>query len=242
MNCGNCGNPVREGDVFCMSCGFRLASAAPVAPVAETPAATVETPVAEAPAFEAPAAPVETPVAEAPAFEAPAAPVETPVAEAPAFEAPAAPVETPVAAAPAFEAPVVPVVAPVAEAPAQLDVPCDADLPPFNPGSSEASSAEPVNASPAPVSDIPEQYTQPVPEPEPVEVQSSAPIAETSQHPDNFAAMPSPNAGNTFTDIGAPAEAPAATAPAAGGLFKERTSWKDEGLNNGGIVNKGPKR
>ncbi|MBR3033186.1 MAG: zinc ribbon domain-containing protein, partial [Clostridiales bacterium] len=27
MNCVNCGNPVRDGDVFCMNCGFKLAAA-----------------------------------------------------------------------------------------------------------------------------------------------------------------------------------------------------------------------
>ena len=82
MNCSNCGNPVREGDIFCMNCGFKLDSAAAPVP-APAPVEAVPAPV-EAPA---------EPVLDAPAavFDAPAAPVEAaPVApEAPAFEAPA---------------------------------------------------------------------------------------------------------------------------------------------------------
>ena len=74
MNCGNCGNPYREGDVFCMNCGFRLIpevpAEVPAAPVAEAPAA---------PAFEAPAPVV-------PAAEVPAAPVEDKLPEPPPFQ------------------------------------------------------------------------------------------------------------------------------------------------------------
>lgn len=62
MNCMNCGNELKPGDMFCMKCGTRVE-----APAAETPAAPApETPVAPAP--ETPVAPV------APVEPAPAAP------------------------------------------------------------------------------------------------------------------------------------------------------------------------
>ncbi len=256
MNCINCGNPVREGDVFCMNCGFKLADAAaaapvettqvPETPVYEAPAA----PVAEAPAFEAPVAPVaETPafeapvapVAEAPAFEAPVAPV----AEAPAFEAPAAPVaEAPAFEAPAYEAPA----APVAEAPAF-------EAPAYEAPAFEAPVAEPASANTfdaaavaAPVAAVaaapiaamedalpeppPFQPSQPV-QPEFAEGTASTPINDASAYPNQFAgggAGPVPGA-----------EAPSAAKSAADELFT-RKEWKDSRVNNGGIVNQGPKK
>ena len=64
MNCGNCGNPYREGDVFCMNCGFRLIPEVPVEVSAEVPS---EVPV-EVPS-EVPAAPVEDRLPEPPPFQ-----------------------------------------------------------------------------------------------------------------------------------------------------------------------------
>ena len=46
MNCSNCGNPVRDGDVFCMNCGFKLLSDA-ASSIPEIPV------VPEVPAFDA---------------------------------------------------------------------------------------------------------------------------------------------------------------------------------------------
>ena len=228
MNCINCGNPVREGDVFCMNCGFKLADAAaaapvettqvPETPVYEAPAA----PVAEAPAFEAPVAPV----AETPAFEAPVAPV----AEAPAFEAPVAPV----AEAPAFEAPA----APVAEAPA-FEAPV-AETASANTFDAAAVAAPVAAVAAAPIAAMedalpeppPFQPSQPV-QPEFAEGTASTPINDASAYPNQFAgggAGPVPGA-----------EAPSAAKSAADELFT-RKEWKDSRVNNGGIVNQGPKK
>lgn len=268
MNCPNCGNPVREGDLFCMNCGFRLADAA--APVAEAPAAAavvepvaetpVVEPVVEAPAFEAPAETPVVPVEAAPAAPAeeevvlmgdvcaetpdsidpvPAAPVETPIAEAPAYEVPVAPVE-PVVEAPVYEAPVAensaapmavaaaaPVAAVVGAVEDRLPEP-----PPFNPGSSE------VVSEPQPAMGVPEQFQQP-------EAQFQQPEAP-AQAVEGSASAPilAPGQFGSTTGAGAEAAVPQADAAksAADALFtKQRSSWKDEKLNNGGIVNKGPK-
>lgn len=180
MNCGNCGNPYREGDVFCMNCGFRLIpevpAEVPAAPVAEAPAA----PVAEAPA--------------APAFESPAPVV-------PAAEVPAAPVED------------------------KLPEP-----PPFQPGSSEVT-GEPAYSG----IEVPEEAAAPMPAPVPVEGTPSAPVAGDNQYAAPFASSSVPDASYTpdagFTQPKADIE----------NTF-QRKSWKDEGLNSGGIVNQGPKR
>ena len=93
MNCVNCGNPMNDGDRFCMNCGFAAAAAA--APV-------VEAPVVDAPVVDA--APVDVaPVEAAPVVEPiPTMPVETPIEAAPVVEPiPSMPVETPIDAAPA---------------------------------------------------------------------------------------------------------------------------------------------
>ena len=201
MNCSNCGNPVREGDVFCMNCGFRLAGAAPIE---------------AAPAAEVPAAPVETaPVAETPVYEAPAAPVEAPV-----YEAPAAPVEA------AAVAPVAPVMAaPVAEAPAAPVEERLPEPPPFNPGATE------VAGQPEPLTDVPQEYTQPVEPPAPVEGTPSAPVAG-----DQYAA---PFATASVPEGEVLPEGSVAPKNDLENMFT-RKSWKDEGVNNGGIVNRGP--
>lgn len=220
MNCINCGNPVREGDVFCMNCGFKLADAAAAAPVETTQ-------VPETPVYEAPAAPV----AEAPAFEAPVAPV----AETPAFEAPVAPV----AEAPAFEAPVAPVAeAPVFEAPA-FEAPV-AETASANTFDAAAVAAPVAAVAAAPIAAMedalpeppPFQPSQPV-QPEFAEGTASTPINDASAYPNQFAgggAGPVPGA-----------EAPSAAKSAADELFT-RKEWKDSRVNNGGIVNQGPKK
>ncbi|MCR5275914.1 MAG: zinc ribbon domain-containing protein [Clostridiales bacterium] len=179
MNCFKCGNPVRDGDLFCMNCGFKLADAAAAAAPVDVPAVS--------PLQEAPAAPfAEAPVAP----ELPVALVEAPVAP----EMPVAPLEE------------------------RLPEP-----PPFNPGSSEL-----VGQPEAPSADIPEQFTQPVPPPVPVDGTPSAQVA----------------GGNYQAPF---ASAPAAEAPVdqkkvdLENMF-QRKSFKDEKLNNGGIVNKGPNK
>lgn len=199
MNCGNCGNPYREGDVFCMNCGFRLIpevpAEVPAAPVAEAPAA----PVAEAPA--------------APAFEAPAPVV-------PAAEVPAAPVEDKLPEPPPFQ--------PASAAVAQEErLP---EPPPFQPGSSEVT-GEPAYSG----IEVPEEAAAPMPAPVPVEGTPSAPVAGDNQYAAPFASSSVPDASYTpdagFTQPKADIE----------NTF-QRKSWKDEGLNSGGIVNQGPKR
>lgn len=207
MNCSNCGNPYREGDVFCMNCGFRLIPAdAPV----DVPAAPVEA----APAAEIPAAPVEAAPA-APAFEAP---VE--VAPAPVAEAPVAPAEDRLPEPPPFQ-------------PASASVAPEQTLPeppPFQPGSSEVT-GEPAYSG----VEGAQEFAAPMPAPVPVEGTPSAPVAGDAQYAAPFASSSVPDA--QFT-------------PDAG--FQQpktdlentfqRKSWKDEGLNSGGIVNQGPKR
>ena len=220
MNCSNCGNPVREGDVFCMNCGFRLAGAAPVADV---PAAPVEAaPVAETPVYEAPAAPVETAPVEAPVYEAPAAPVEAaaaaPVMAAPVAEAPAAPAEDRLPEPPPFN----PGASETAPAPAEDRLP---EPPPFNPGTSE------VAGQPEPLTDVPQEFTQPVAPPAPVEGTPSAPVAG-----DQYAA---PFATASVPEGEVLPEGTAAPKTDLENMFT-RKSWKDEGVNNGGIVNRGP--
>ena len=202
MNCSNCGNPYREGDVFCMNCGFRLIPA-------EAPAAPVEAPVEAAPA--------------APAFEAPVAPVEA----APAFEAPAAPVEAPVEAAPVEDRlPEPPPFQPASAAPEQT-LP---EPPPFQPGSSEVT-GEPAYSG----VEGAQEFAAPMPAPVPVEGTPSAPVAGDNQYAAPFASASVPDASYT-PDAGF--QQPKADLE---NTF-QRKSWKDEGLNNGGIVNQGPKR
>ncbi|MBR4818697.1 MAG: zinc-ribbon domain-containing protein [Clostridiales bacterium] len=209
MNCSNCGNPYREGDVFCMNCGFRLIPA-------EAPAAPVEAPVEAAPAapaFEAPVAPVEA----APAFEAPAAPVEV-TAPAPVAEAPVAPVEDRLPEPPPFQ--------PASAAPEQT-LP---EPPPFQPGSSEVT-GEPAYSG----VEGAQEFAAPMPAPVPVEGTPSAPVAGDNQYAAPFASASVPDASYT-PDAGF--QQPKADLE---NTF-QRKSWKDEGLNNGGIVNQGPKR
>ena len=209
MNCSNCGNPYREGDVFCMNCGFRLIPAdAPAAPVEmpAAPVAPVEAPVEAAPAFEAPAAPVE----EAPAFEAPA--------PAPVAEAPVAPAEDRLPEPPPFQ--------PASAAPEQT-LP---EPPPFQPGSTEVT-GEPAYSG----IEGAEEFTAPMPAPVPVEGTPSAPVAGDNQYAAPFASASVPDASYT-PDAGF--QQPKADIE---NTF-QRKSWKDKGLNNGGIVNQGPKR
>lgn len=192
MNCSNCGNPYREGDVFCMNCGFRLIPAD--APVEAAPAA---------PAFEAPVEAAPAPAAEAPAFEAPAAPAEDRLPEPPPFQ-PSAPAAAQEEALP--------------------------EPPPFQPGSSEVT-GEPAYSG----VEGAQEFAAPMPAPVPVEGTPSAPVAGDAQYAAPFASSSVPDA--QFT-------------PDAG--FQQpktdlentfqRKSWKDEGLNSGGIVNQGPKR
>ena len=198
MNCSNCGNPYREGDVFCMNCGFRLIPA-------EAPAAPVEAPVE--------AAPVEAPVEAAPVE---AAPVEAAPA-APAFEAPVAPVEA---------APAAPVEVP-APAPVEDRLP---EPPPFQPGSSEVT-GEPAYSG----VEGAQEFAAPMPAPVPVEGTPSAPVAGDNQYAAPFASASVPDASYT------PDEGFQQPKADLENTF-QRKSWKDEGLNNGGIVNQGPKR
>ncbi len=96
--------------------------------------------------------------------------------------------------------------------------------PPFNPGSSELGGA-PVETAP----DVPTEYMAPVP-PVPVEGTPSTPVSG------DYSAAP-------FADASAPAVDPlAAQAEKKTDLENmfTRKSWKDEGTNNGGIVNRGP--
>ena len=224
MKCANCGNPMNDGDRFCMMCGFKAAEASVEAAPVEMPSvAPVEAPVA-APAFEAPAAP---------AFDAP---VETPATAS--FEAPvAAPAEAPVAA-PAFDAPVesapvapmedrLPEPPPFNPGSSSLDPVAEDRLPeppPFNPGSSE------VTGEPAYQPEVAQEFTQPEAPAEPVMGVASVPVVGGTDT--------APFSSNT----GLPAPAPAPEAPKTSleDMF-QRKSWKDEGVNNGGIVNRGPK-
>ena len=172
MNCSNCGNPYREGDVFCMNCGFRLIPAeapaeVPAAPVAEAPAA---------PAFEAPVEAAPAPVAEAPAFEAPAPVEAAPVA--PAFEAPAAPVAEVPAAPVEDRLPEPPPFQPASAAPEQT-LP---EPPPFQPGSSEVT-GEPAYSG----VEGAQEFAAPMPAPVPVEGTPSAPVAGDNQYAAPFA-------------------------------------------------------
>ena len=229
MNCFKCGNPVRDGDVFCMNCGFKLADAAAAAPV-DAPAVSPlqEAPVdvpAVSPLQEAPAeVPAVSPLQEAPAApfaEAPVAP-ELPVApvEAPAApEMPVAPLEDRLPEPPPFDPTATTSVDPSAPAAVEDRLP---EPPPFNPGSSEL-----VGQAEAPASDIPEQFTQPVPPPVPVNGTPSAEVAGGNYN----AQFASATAG----------EAPVDQAKADLENMFQRKSFKDEKLNNGGIVNRGPK-
>ena len=184
MNCTNCGNPMNDGDRFCMRCGFKA-----VAPVEDAPAAPVE------------AAPVAPVVEEAPVDMA--APV---AAAAAAVAAPVAAMEDRLPEPPPFQ--------PSSAASALEDrLP---EPPPFAPGSTE------VSGEVAPLADVPEEFMQPVAPPEPVVGTPSAPVGGGVS-----------NFGETTT--GAPE-----AKPNIEDTF-QRKSWKDEHLNNGGIVNRGPK-
>ena len=197
MKCANCGNPMNEGDRFCMMCGFKAAEAAVEAAPVEMPSvAPVEAPMAAAPVVEAPAAPAfEAPVENAPAFEAPAAPMEDRLPEPPPFQ--------PSSAEPVVED--------------RLPEP-----PPFNPGSSE------VTGEPAYQPEVPSEFTQPVAPAEPVQGVPSAPVVGGT------------DAGAFSSSSDIPAPAPEAPKASIEDMFQRR-SWKDEGVNNGGIVNRGPK-
>lgn len=200
MKCANCGNPMNEGDRFCMMCGFKAAEASvDAAPVEMPSVAPVE-------------APVETPVVAAAPVEV--SPVETPAA-APAFEAPAAsPMEDRLPEPPPFQPS-------SAEPVAEERLP---EPPPFNPGSSE------VTGEPAYQPEVAQDFTQPEAPVGPVQGVASAPVIGGTDT--------APFSSNT----GLPAPAPAPEAPKTSleDMF-QRKSWKDEGVNNGGIVNRGPK-
>ncbi|GEM_PF-2252333 len=227
MNCFKCGNPVRDGDVFCMNCGSKLADAAPVdvpavSPLQEAPAAPVaEAPVdvpAVSPLQEAPVdVPSVSPLQEAPAFEAPAAP-EAPVAPV-APVPPMAPVEDRLPEPPPFDPSATTSVDPSAPA-----APVDDRLPeppPFNPGSSEI-----VGQPTEPAADIPEQYMQPAAPAVPVDGTPSAEVAGGNYN--------APFASSTT------GEAPVDQKKTDLENMFQRKSWKDESVNNGGIVNRGP--
>ena len=180
MKCANCGNPMNEGDRFCMMCGFKAAEE-----------------VVEAAATAAPVEmPSVAPVENAPAFETPdASPMEDRLPEPPPFQPGSA--------------------EPVAEN--RLPEP-----PPFAPGSSE------VTGEPAYQPEVPSEFTQPEQPSEPVQGVPSAPVVGGT----DAAAF------SSSSDI--PAPAPEAPKASIEDMFQRR-SWKDEGVNNGGIVNRGPK-
>ncbi|HBY32988.1 MAG TPA: hypothetical protein DEG74_04400, partial [Clostridiales bacterium] len=95
--------------------------------------------------------------------------------------------------------------------------------PPFNPGSSE------VAGVPAePVADVPAEYMAPMAAPVPVDGTPSTPVSGDTSYAAPFADASVPEAApqpETKTDLE--------------NMFT-RKSWKDEGTNNGGIVNRGP--
>ena len=194
MNCVNCGNPVRDGDVFCMNCGFKLAAAPVEAPV------EAAAPVVEAPAEAVAEAPVAPSIPETPSIpEAPAAPMEDRLPEPPPFQ-------------PGVSA------SEAASAGDRLPEP-----PPFNPGSTEVIGAP---SDPAAM-DVPQEYMQPEAPAVPVEGTPSTPVSGDTQYaaPFSDATVGAPAAEQPKTDLE--------------NMFT-RKSWKDESVNNGGIVNRGP--
>ena len=238
MNCSNCGNPVREGDIFCMNCGFKLADAAapveniPVAPVAEAPAV---------PAFDAPAAPAfDAPASETPSFEAPAT-VEEALPEPPPFQPSPLQVDD------------VPSPLQVDDVPSPLQVddvpsPLQVDDVPAPAGESiapvAAVAAAPVAAATAAFTSdevLPEpppfQPSQPMQQ-EVAEGVSSTPINAESAYPNQFAG----GGAGPASEPGAIPQAPGEAAKKAADELFTRKEWKDSSVNNGGIVNQGPKK
>lgn len=220
MNCVNCGNPMNDGDRFCMNCGFAAAAAA--APV-------VDAPVVDAPVVDA------APIAEtAPVDVAPveAAPVVEPI--------PTMSIETPIEAAPVEAAPVVepipsmPVETPIDAAPApQEEIQMMGEVPAYASNEPQVEVA-PVPVPVFPVPDVAAPMEQPI-----AQAPMEQPVAQAPVDAIPTAPMQDPN---MFATQEAPvdylAEAQAKKAELEN-MF-QRKSWKDENTNNGGIVNRGP--
>lgn len=219
MNCVNCGNPMNDGDRFCMNCGFAAAAAA--APVVEPiPSMPVEAPIETAPFVDAPVVDA-APIAETAPVEA--APVVEPI--------PTMPVETPIEAAPVEAAPVVepipsmPVETPIDAAPApQEEIQMMGEVPAYASNEPQVEIA-PVPVPVIPVPDVAAPMEQSVAQ-APVDAIPTAPM----QDPNMFATQEAP------VDYLAEAQAKKAELE---NMF-QRKSWKDENTNNGGIVNRGP--
>lgn len=213
MNCVNCGNPMNDGDRFCMNCGFAAAAAA--APVVDAP--VVDAPVVDAPAVDAAPIAETAPVDVAP-FEA--APVVEPI--------PTMPIETPIEAAPVEAAPVVD----AAPAP-QEEIQMMGEVPAYASNEPQVEVA-PVPVPVIPVPDVAAPMEQPI-----AQAPMEQPVAQAPVDAIPTAPMQDPN---MFATQEAPvdylAEAQAKKAELEN-MF-QRKSWKDENTNNGGIVNRGP--
>lgn len=210
MNCVNCGNPMNDGDRFCMNCGFAAAAAA--APVVEPiPSMPVEAPIETAPVVDAPV--VDTaPIAEtAPVDVAPieAAPVVEPI--------PTMPVETPIEAEPA----------------PQEEIQMMGEVPAYASNEPQVEVA-PVPVPVIPVPDVAAPMEQPIAQAPMEQPVAQAPVdaipTAPMQDPNMFATQEAP------VDYLAEAQAKKAELE---NMF-QRKSWKDENTNNGGIVNRGP--
>ena len=129
--------------------------------------------------------------------------------------------------------------APVAAAAAVGGIVGGAEIPDFNPPPFQPSA--PVEEEPVLMGDVcapaPENAPD-VPQPEapvaPVEAGTSVPLNDASAFPNQFAGAAAAGAAS------APAAQPDAPKPSVQDTFV-RTSWRDESLNNGGIVNQGPR-
>ena len=210
MNCVNCGNPMNDGDRFCMNCGFAAATAA--APVVEPiPTMPVEAPIETAPVVDAPVVDA-APIAEtAPVDVAPveAAPVVEPI--------PSMPVETPIDAAPA----------------PQEEIQMMGEVPAYASNEPQVEVA-PVPVPVIPVPDVAAPMEQPIAQAPMEQPVAQAPVdaipTAPMQDPNMFATQEAP------VDYLAEAQAKKAELE---NMF-QRKSWKDENTNNGGIVNRGP--
>lgn len=210
MNCVNCGNPMNDGDRFCMNCGF--AAAATAAPVVEPiPSMPVEAPIETAPVVDAPVVDA-APIAEtAPVDVAPieAAPVVEPI--------PSMPVETPIDAAPA----------------PQEEIQMMGEVPAYASNEPQVEVA-PVPVPVIPVPDVAAPMEQPIAQAPMEQPVAQAPVdaipTAPMQDPNMFATQEAP------VDYLAEAQAKKAELE---NMF-QRKSWKDENTNNGGIVNRGP--
>lgn len=210
MNCVNCGNPMNDGDRFCMNCGFAAAAAA--APVVEPiPSMPVETPIETAPVVDAPVVDA-APIAET-------APVDVaPIEVAPVVEPiPSMPVETPIDAAPA----------------PQEEIQMMGEVPAYASNEPQVEVA-PVPVPVIPVPDVAAPMEQPIAQAPMEQSVAQAPVdaipTAPMQDPNMFATQEAP------VDYLAEAQAKKAELE---NMF-QRKSWKDENTNNGGIVNRGP--